>query len=139
MAQAAVREVWEETGLSVRLPADPAFTVTDAIFDADGGDRSDDAGGRGGTGADAGTTAGTAVGTAAAPVHYHYALAHLVGFAEDGAVPVAADDADDAAWFDVVELRQLEETGQLVGSVRDCVRKGVRSLEAGLLGVLEQP
>ena len=53
------------------------------------------------------------------------------------AVPVAASDADEAAWFDIAELQDLEEAKLLAGPVSQCVNKGVRSFEAGLLGALE--
>ena len=155
VAHAAAREVLEETGLSVRLPVDPAFTVTDAIFDAEG-ERTDDLGaGARGTGVAARAAAGQDAAAGAGGgddaagagdkqrgpgrvvrVHYHYTLAHLVAFAERCAVPVAADDADEAAWFDIAELQDLEEAKLLAGPVSQCVSKGVRSFEAGLLGAL---
>ena len=107
VAEAAQREVLEETGLETRLPAaDAAFTVSDAIF-RDGA-----------TGA----------------VSYHYALAHLLAFPRpEGAAPVAADDAADARWFTMAEIEAMSADGTAIGTTHKIVSKAVRMVRADLV------
>ena len=107
---AAQREVLEETGLATRLPAgDAAFTVSDAIFrDVETGE-----------------------------VTYHYLLAHLIAYplpAEGAmaATPVAADDADAAAWFSLNDIERMSRDGSAISTTHQIVTKAVKMVEAGL-------
>eukprot|EP00937_MAST-01D_sp_MAST-1D-sp2_P004280 g4280.t1 len=106
----------------VDFPPDPAFTVTDAIFGEDGA------------------------------VDYHFMLAHVVAFpAPTCGPPIAADDADDAAWYSIATGCEDSDGAPmfvrsaaggtvaepLVPSVPAVVKKAVRAARAGLLGDLE--
>jgi 8-oxo-dGTP diphosphatase len=76
VAQAAAREVLEETGLRVTVPDEATFTTVDVILPAEAG------------------RAG-----------FHYVLVAVAALCEDGAAPQAADDAADCRWWAVTPTR----------------------------------
>ncbi len=99
VAEAAVREVREETGLHITLPADAAFTSVDVI-------ERDDAG----------------------SIEFHYVLVEVAAMCHDqSALPVAADDATECRWWPVAGLAeavpQVSELARVVGLGRERVRR----------------
>lgn len=79
VAEAAAREVLEETSLCVTIPDDAAFTAVDVIIPPDEGS-----------------------------VGFHYVLVAVAALCDDGAEPQAADDAADCRWWPVARLADAE-------------------------------
>ncbi|MGB0385523.1 MAG: NUDIX hydrolase [Ardenticatenaceae bacterium] len=80
VAEAARREVLEETGVRIDLPENPAFMVLDRIAHTPDGE-----------------------------VKHHYVLIEMVAWSQDReALPIAADDAADCRWWAVAQLDQAQ-------------------------------
>ena len=80
VAEAARREVWEETGLRIHVPENAAFTVLDKIAQAETGE-----------------------------VKYHYVLIEIVAWCEEpDKPPIANDDAADCRWWSVEHVQQAQ-------------------------------
>jgi ADP-ribose pyrophosphatase YjhB (NUDIX family) len=84
------------------------FAVVDSIVYDDGGDAGADGGGGGGGGSGGGSGDGAAKPKRRQP-QFHFAIVEVAAVAEDGDAPLApSDDADDARWFALDELRALD-------------------------------
>jgi ADP-ribose pyrophosphatase YjhB (NUDIX family) len=105
-AVAARRELLEECGLdrgSVRWSSSP-FTTTDAIYcDSD------------------------------AQVQFHYLIAQYYCEANDGAVPIAGDDALDARWWTLEEVARGAADGSIAGNCEIVLERAEGLRRAGLL------
>ncbi|MDQ4076324.1 MAG: NUDIX hydrolase [Chloroflexota bacterium] len=107
VAEAAAREVLEETGLHVEVPEDATFTSVDVI------EREDD-------------------GT----IRFHYVLIEVVALCEDDTVPVAADDAVDCRWWPISGLHeaqpQVPDLVRVVKLARERVRLAIGEQKTGV-------
>lgn len=126
MAQAAVREVKEETSLDVQVSDRPAFTSTDAIYSEEPGSHDAGAASRHGG-------AGDGAADTPAPIIYHFVLVHVAG-----TVPAAVahsikaqDDATEAAWVPVSKLATMGSA--LVKQTEAVVQRAIASFDAGMV------
>lgn len=99
VAQAAAREVLEETGLRVTVPPNAAFTTTDVIVPP-----KEDAPG------------------------IHFVLVAVVALCEDGADPIGADDAADTRWWRVEALDEAQPQVPDLARVIELGRKRIEEL-----------
>jgi ADP-ribose pyrophosphatase YjhB (NUDIX family) len=102
IAQAAAREVLEETGVRVKVPDEAAFTALDVISRPEEG----------------------------AP-GYHYVLVAVAALCEDGAEPQAADDAADCRWWPLVRLHEAQPQVLELERVIELGRRRIEVLRDG--------
>ena len=103
VAEAARREVWEETGLRIHVPENAAFTVLDKIARRENGQ-----------------------------VKHHYVLVEIVAWCEDPQVrPIAADDAADCRWWPVAQLDQAQPQVEDLPRIVTLAQKRLREVAFG--------
>lgn len=100
IAQAAAREVLEETGLHVTVPDEAAFTALDVIS------RPEE----------------SALG-------YHYVLVTVAALCEDSVEPQAADDAADCRWWPLARLHEAQPQVLNLERVIELGRRHIEALK----------
>ncbi len=101
VAEAAAREVREETGLYVTIPENATIASVDVIERDETGE-----------------------------IAFHFVLVEVLALCEAGAEPVAADDADECRWWPVALLHeaqpQVADLVKVVGLGQACSRTADR-------------
>ena len=101
IAEAARREVWEETGLRIHVPENAPFTVLDKIARHEDGQ-----------------------------IKHHYVLVEVVAWCEEPQKPpVAADDAADCRWWTVAQLHQAQPQVEDLPRIVALAQKRLREVQ----------
>lgn len=126
------RELWEECRLdpnSLMWYADGAITVTDSIHytNCDTDDSTDN-----GTGDDYGKSNRQTQAQTPKELAFHYVIAQCFAEAPSELPLVASDDAADACWQTMDQIREMVERGQATPGILRVIERAERMHQLGL-------